>query len=452
MLEEKYNLIKEISNKNFIFTYLFEDKKTSDKFIVKKFIVYPEFKYLEKIILDEANLLKNLLHQNIPKFINLEKEELNGKINYYLFQEYIEGNNLKELIENNKFFNEEEVINIAIQLTEILIYLHSHSPQILHLDIKPSNIIIDKNNKVYLIDFGAFNKRQLEDISSKGISTIIGTQGYMPIEQFEGKPIPASDIYSLGLTLVYLLTHKEPLELNRNNLKIEFSANISNYFKNILEKMIETDKNKRFQNAIELKSELENSGKVKNVKYIDNKDLPEKLKDYLEKDEELIYFTKPDTKYYLTIKDFGIYLFAIPWTAFSLFWTAMASMVLKQSLWFFPFPMFGIPFIVVGCFMLYAPFLRYKQSKETIYLITNKRLIVYSLPKTYVGNEVNKSYKEIISINKKQIKSMNIEKDLHNQGNGNLMFFNKDNNKLKLAMIGIIDVNNFKNLIDKHLC
>jgi len=121
---------------------LLEGKNSLEKFIVKKFIVYPEFKNLEKTILAEANLLKSLSHKNIPKFIRLDKEELNEKIYYYLFQEYIEGNNLKELVENNKFFTEEEVLDIALQITDVLIHLHSHSPQILHLDIKPSNIIL----------------------------------------------------------------------------------------------------------------------------------------------------------------------------------------------------------------------------------------------------------------------------------------------------------------------
>jgi serine/threonine protein kinase len=388
MLEENFNLLKEISKKNFVSIYLLEDKNSLEKFIVKKFIVYPEFKNLEKTILAEANLLKSLSHKNIPKFIRLDKEELNEKIYYYLFQEYIEGNNLKELVENNKFFTEEEVLDIALQITDVLIYLHSHSPQILHLDIKPSNIILSKNNIAYLIDFGAFNKKELEDISSKGLSTIIGTQGYMPIEQFEGKPVQASDIYSLGLTLVYLITHKEPLELNRNNLKIEFSANVSNYFKKVLEKMIEIDKDKRFQTSLELKEELENSKKMRNIKYISfDKDLnlPDKLKSYLYENEKIVYLTKPNPKYFLKIKNFGIYLFAIPWTAFALFWTAMASMVLKKSVWFFPFPMFGIPFIVVGIFMLYSPFLKYKQSKDSIYLITNRRLILYLSPKTYTN-------------------------------------------------------------------
>jgi len=451
VLKDKYNLIKEISNRSFVSTYLFEDKETLKKFFLKKFIIYSEFKYLEKLVLDEVNLLKNLLHENIPKFINLKKEEYNEKISYYLFQEYIEGKNLKELIQENKYLTEEEVINIAIQIINILVYLQSYSPPILHLDIKPSNIILDKNNKAYLIDFGAFNKKQLEDISSQGISTIIGTQGYMPIEQFEGKADESSDIYSLGLTLIYLLTHKEPLELPRKDLQIEFSANISNSLKNIIDKMINIDKNKRFKNALELKKEFENIKYSSNINTSNSINLPEQLKNNLDKDEEIIYFTKPDPKYYLKIKDFAIYFFAIPWTAFSLFWTGMASMVLKQSIWFFPFPMFGLPFIAIGFFMLATPFLRYKDAKNTVYLITNKRLIIYSSPKNYIGNKSKKSdYKKIIYFTKKQIKNMSIEKDIHQNNKGNLLFFNKNNN-LKIELIGINEINIFNDFLEKYL-
>ena len=99
--------------------------------------------------------------------------------------------------------NEKEVENIAQQILEILKYLHSLDPPVIHQDIKPRNIIRDDNGKIYLVDFGAV--QNIYHNTSMRAKTVFVTYGYMPSEQYRGKAIPATDLYSLGATLLHLL-------------------------------------------------------------------------------------------------------------------------------------------------------------------------------------------------------------------------------------------------------
>ena len=144
---------------------------------------------------------------------------------------------------------EVEAKNIAIQMLEILVYLHSLTPPIIHRDIKPQNIIRQEDGKVYLVDFGTVQNiyRQTVGISN----TFVGTLGYMPLEQLQGNVLPASDLYSLGCSLLFLLTGKSPADLPETSMKIDFSnqVNISWDFANWLKKLVEPNLDKRFKSA-----------------------------------------------------------------------------------------------------------------------------------------------------------------------------------------------------------
>ena len=156
-------------------------------------------------------------------------------------------------------FSQREVIEIALQVSGILEYLHSLSPPIIHRDIKPSNILIDSNGDVQLVDFGAVRDKILHNQKTEGSDfTVVGTYGFMPFEQFQGRAVPASDIYSLGATLVYLLSHKEPHEIESIGSDLEFENHIpvSSEFMSVLRKMLEHDCTKRYQNAFELSADL----------------------------------------------------------------------------------------------------------------------------------------------------------------------------------------------------
>ena len=105
-----------------------------------------------------------------------------------LVQTYIKAESLETLIQSGKRFSEGEVLSLAEQLLILLDYLHSHSPPVIHRDIKPSNILISSSQNVYLIDFGSVHT----DLTKEdGTITIVGSYGYIPLEQFTGQAVPA---------------------------------------------------------------------------------------------------------------------------------------------------------------------------------------------------------------------------------------------------------------------
>ncbi len=166
---------------------------------------------------------------------------------------------MHDLVNDGKHFSQREVIEIALQVTGILEYLHNLSPPIIHRDIKPSNVLIDSKGDVHLVDFGAVRDKVLHSQKTEGAGfTVVGTYGFMPFEQFQGRAVPASDIYSLAATLVYLLSHKEPHEMESigTHLELEDHISVSPEFRAVLRKMLEHDCANRYQSASELSADL----------------------------------------------------------------------------------------------------------------------------------------------------------------------------------------------------
>jgi serine/threonine-protein kinase len=134
---------------------------------------------------------------------------------FYLVQEWIQGQTLSNIIKAQGSLSETAVRKILLSLLSVLDYIHSKG--IIHRDIKPDNIILrSSNHKPVLIDFGAVKETIRSVADSPAYSTqslVMGTPGYMPSEQFTGRPVYATDIYSLGLTAIYLLTGKHPRQL-----------------------------------------------------------------------------------------------------------------------------------------------------------------------------------------------------------------------------------------------
>lgn len=145
-------------------------------------------------------------HPQIPSlFAYFQQEKW-----FYLVQEYIEGKNLAEELQEKGCFSEIEVYQLLQDLLPILQYIHQH--QVIHRDIKPANIMRRKSDqKLILIDFGIAKLFSAIDLEKTG--TIIGTPDFMAPEQMRGKSLPASDLYSLGLTCIYLLTGISPSRL-----------------------------------------------------------------------------------------------------------------------------------------------------------------------------------------------------------------------------------------------
>jgi outer membrane protein assembly factor BamB len=151
----------------------------------------------------EANTLATLDHPAIPKIYDY----FNQGDRSFLVQEFIEGKDLENHLNDTPgMLPEEQVVDWALQLCDVLAYLHDHKPEpIIFRDMKPSNVMLDHHNRIRLIDFGIARPFQA---GQKG--TMIGTEGYSPPEQYRGEASPAGDIYALGATLHHLLTKQDP--------------------------------------------------------------------------------------------------------------------------------------------------------------------------------------------------------------------------------------------------
>jgi eukaryotic-like serine/threonine-protein kinase len=175
----------------------------------------------------EATILKHLSHPRVPSYIDYFSQETQEGKQFLLVQEYVEGKTLKQLVEEGWRGTEQDILDIFIDLVDILAALHTLRPPVIHRDLNPKNIIISPNNdvyprlnEVYLVDFGAVQDQMRTTFL--GGSTIIGTFGYIPFEQFSGQTVPASDYYALGATLLYMLTHRHPSDFPADELKPQF--------------------------------------------------------------------------------------------------------------------------------------------------------------------------------------------------------------------------------------
>jgi outer membrane protein assembly factor BamB/tRNA A-37 threonylcarbamoyl transferase component Bud32 len=151
----------------------------------------------------EANLLATLNHPAIPRIYDYFSDDEHS----YLVLEFVHGKDLEAVIsETRGFLPEEQVLSWGVELCDVLSFLHSHKPDpIIFRDMKPSNVMVNSNGDIVLVDFGIAKTFQS---GQKG--TMIGTEGYSPPEQYRGEATPLADIYALGATLHHALTRRDP--------------------------------------------------------------------------------------------------------------------------------------------------------------------------------------------------------------------------------------------------
>lgn len=158
----------------------------------------------------EAMFLSLLDHPNIAKVMDHFVE----KDHHYEVIEFIDGLDLRRFVKERGPQPEDFVLSWAQQVCEILVYLHSQDPPVIHRDLTPDNLVLRVDGQLVLIDFGAANA-----FVGTATGTMVGKQSYMPPEQLRGKAVPQSDIYSLGGTCYFLLTGKDPTPLEVSQIR-----------------------------------------------------------------------------------------------------------------------------------------------------------------------------------------------------------------------------------------
>jgi serine/threonine protein kinase len=265
VLKERYAIQQCLGKNAGRQTWLARDLQTQELVVIKILTFSADFQWDDlKLFEREAETLQSLSHPAIPRYLDYFEFPTPKTKGLALVQSYIEAKSLAEWVESGRNFNEKEIKQIANKLLEILIYLQHQNPPVIHRDIKPSNILLAERSRlkqkhsalnkggwlgeVYLVDFGSVQTLAAREGSTV---TVVGTYGYMPPEQFGGRAVPASDLYGLGATLIYLVTGVHPAELPQEDLRINFEPKIalSSEFVDWLQWMTEPDLNSRLTSA-----------------------------------------------------------------------------------------------------------------------------------------------------------------------------------------------------------
>ena len=264
LLNQRFCIVRELGSGGFATTYLAVDRQSNNqtKCAVKQ--LQPRFNSqsvwasAKERLATEAMVLQWLgKHPQIPEFIGHFEENQQ----FYLVLEFIEGEEFEQEI-HRQTLNETQSIQFLVDILEILDSVHRQG--IIHRDIKPSNLIRRKQDgKMILIDFGAVKEigTLAFDTGKQKVQTqIIGTPGYMPPEQNNGKPIYSSDIYALGKTVIFGMTGKSPNEWDMvepdNIIGWNQKIAISEAFLNIINRMTADNTAKRYQQAWEVLQDL----------------------------------------------------------------------------------------------------------------------------------------------------------------------------------------------------
>lgn len=250
VIDNRYRIVRELGRGGTGVTYMADSLVTGQRVALKELSLkgLKDWKQVE-LFEREARTLESLDHPAIPDYVDYFQVDTVDNRLFYLAQAIAAGSSLADLVDSGWRADEAEARRIAESVLKVLNYLHTLNPPVIHRDIKPQNIIRREDGHIYLVDFGAVQTVYRHTLSQG--STVVGTYGYMAPEQFRGQAVPATDLYGLGATLLYLLTHQSPADLPQKRLRIDFRPyiSVSDPFADWLDQMIDPLVEDRFASA-----------------------------------------------------------------------------------------------------------------------------------------------------------------------------------------------------------
>ena len=313
VLDGRYEIIKEIGVGGMAKVYKAKDKLLG-RYVAIKILKdqYAEDDEFLKKFNNEAQSAARLSHINIVNVYDIGKDMLNGKLIQYIVMEYVEGETLKDLINREKVLENHDIIDYSTQIAQAL--KSAHDSGIVHRDIKPQNILIDKYGLCKVTDFGI--ARVSSNATITYTSSILGTVHYISPEQAKGKIVDLkSDLYSLGAVMYEMATGKVPFDAD-NSVGIavmhiqddpipprELNPNLSKHLNYIIMKLLKKDPTERFQNASELIEALDDESLVKGEDtFEDTARIPivvpkkETYQESIDEDREAVYVSTGEEK------------------------------------------------------------------------------------------------------------------------------------------------------------
>lgn len=274
ILDNRYEIIEQIGVGGMAKVYKAKDRLL-DRFVAIKVLKeqYAEDEEFLKKFNNEAQSAAKLNHVNIVNVYDIGEDLLEGRKIYYIVMEYVEGQTLKDLIDEEGKLSNHDIIDYSVQIAQAL--KSAHASGIIHRDIKPQNILIDKFGLAKVTDFGI--ARVSSNATITYTSSILGTVHYISPEQAKGKIVDEkSDLYSLGAVMYEMATGKVPFDAD-NSVGIavmhiqdkakpakELNPDLSDHLNFIIMKLLEKEPGNRYLNATELIESLENQNSVKN--------------------------------------------------------------------------------------------------------------------------------------------------------------------------------------------
>lgn len=263
LIEGKYKILNQIGQGGMSVVYLAMNERANKQWAIKEVRKdgIHNYEIVRQGLIVETEMLKKLNHEYLPSIVDV----IDGEGSFLIVMDYIEGNTLSKVLTEYGPQPQEEVVEWAKQLCEVLGYLHSQEPPIIYRDLKPSNIMLKPNGSICLIDFGTAREYKEKNIAD---TTCLGTQGYAAPEQFGGmgQTDERTDIYCMGATLYHLITGHNPSEPPYEMKPIrEWNTGLSQGMEKIILKCTNKNPEDRYQSCAEVLYALQHYNELDNI-------------------------------------------------------------------------------------------------------------------------------------------------------------------------------------------